>query len=221
MRRMMVALTLVAAPQLAVAQAPAAPPTAAPAPFDPARLALARTTVDGLFPPGSYGRMMRELMGGGIDAMMGSVLDMSAADLGMPGKDGNKPDAATMRAEIRQSDPHFEERMRIMTRVMGEEMGRIGGAIEPAMRDGLARAVARRFTAAQLADINRFFATDSGRAFGRDMLLLWVDPETIKAMMSSIPAMIKEMPAAMKRIEAATAHLPKPKPKAASDKAAD
>ena len=104
--------------------------------------------------------------------------------------------------------------MAIIGRVIGEEMTRLAPLIETPLRNGLAESVARRFTVAQLADINRFFATDSGKAFGRDLWLLWMDPAVFKGMIGTLPVVMKEMPLVMKKVEAATAHLPKPKPPA-------
>jgi len=207
------AVAFVAAPvAVQPAQAPPAPSAirAAPA-VDQAHLALARATADSLFPSGSSARLISEMMGGADGSMFDGILDMTPGDFGMKGPAGQKIGGPSLRQDLRKSDPHFEERMRIIQKVLAEEVGRIGLAVEPAMRGGLALALVRRFTAAQLTDANRFLATDSGRAFGRDLMLLWTGKEMIKAMISTAPMMIKEMPAVMKKIDAATAHLPKPK----------
>jgi hypothetical protein len=198
-------LLLAAAPAVAApANPPAAPPATATPAVDPQRLALARVTVETLFPAGTSGRMIADMMSGTMDRM----LDLSPPDLGISDK---KAPSTTLRAEMRKNDPHFEQRMAITGRVIGEEMTRLGPQIETPLREGLAESVARRFTPAQLADINRFFATDSGKAFGREVWLLWLDPAVLKGMIGTMPVMMKEMPAVMKKVEAATAHLPKPK----------
>jgi hypothetical protein len=181
---------------------------------DPARLALARTTVQSLLPDGTYARMMDGVMGGVVDRIM----DLSEADFGAKGKDGKPPSKETLRQAALKEDPHFEERMRIMERVIGEEMAKISRIIEPKLRDGLARSMARRFDARQLTDINAFLATDTGRAFGNQSMAMWVDPDVLRAMMGSFPEVMEAMPAAMKRLEAETAHLPKPKKKTEAKK---
>jgi hypothetical protein len=173
------------------------------------RLALARTAVLGLFPDGTYARMMGGMMHGMTDRFMG----LSQADLGVKGQNGKPADMTTMRQRMARDDPYFEERMRITERVMGEEFGKIAALIEPRMRDGLAHSMARRFDEKQLADINAFLATDSGRAYGAQSMAMWVDPDVMRSVMTAFPEMMKAMPAAMQRVEAATAHLPKPKPK--------
>ena len=203
------ALLLAAVPSAAApvrpSAAPAAAAPAAAAAVDPQRLALARITVDSLFPVGTSGRMIADVMSG---PTMERMLDLSPPEFGIA---GDKAPKTSLRAEMRKSDPHFEKRMAIIGRVIGEEMARLAPQIETPLRDGLAESVARRFDAAQLGDINRFFATDSGKAFGRELWLLWMDPAVFKGMIGTMPVVIKEMPAVMKKVEAATAHLPKPK----------
>ncbi len=188
-----------------------------PAQPDPApeRLALSRVTVQGLFPDGTYGQLMDGMLGGIADR----VLDMSEADFGAKGKDGKPASKATLREAALKDDPHFEERMRIMEKVIGEEMAKIARIVEPKLREGLARSMARRFEAKQLTDINAFLATDSGRAFGKESMAMWVDADVMRAMVASFPEIITVMPDAMKRLEAETAHLPKPKKKAEDKKA--
>lgn len=185
------------------------PPQPEPA---PQRLVLSRTTVKGLFPDGTYARMMDGLMRGMIDRVMG----LSEADFGKAGNKGKAAGALTLREQMSKDDPHFDERMRIIERVVGEELVKFSAIIEPKMREGLTRSMARRFDEKQLTDINAFLATDSGRAFGSQSMAMWVDPDVMRAMMGSFPEMMTAMPAAMKRLETETAHLPKPKKPAKS-----
>jgi hypothetical protein len=191
------AALLSAAPALAQAQAPVAP-SAATQPVDPARLALAEKTVVVLVPQGVYLRLMQKQFPAMMDAMLANM------DVAMPGG----------REKARTADPAFDERMRILTRVMGEEMGPLMSRMEPSLRTGMARALARRFDMQQLTDFNVFFATPSGKAFGEQFISLFADPEIMGEMMKTMPMMMQEMPRIMKKVEAATAHLPKPpKPK--------
>jgi hypothetical protein len=183
----------------------------------PGRLALSRNAVRVLLPDGTYGRLMDGMMGSVVDR----VLDLSAADFGKQAKDGKPPSKETLRQQAIKEDPHFEERMRIGQRVFGEEMSKIAAIVEPRLREGLARAMARRFDDRQLADINAFFATDSGRAFGGQSMAMWVDSDVLRAMVASFPEIMKAMPAAMKRYETETAHLPKPKKKEAEKEAGE
>lgn len=173
----------------------------------PARLALSRTSVNGLLPDGTYGQMMTGMM----DTMVDRVMSFSEADFGAKGKDGKPPSTETLRQKAIKEDPHFEERMTIMRRIVGEEMVKISAVIEPRIRDGLARSMARRFDERQLADLNAFLATDSGKAFGRQSMAMWFDSDVMRSVVASTPDIFLALPGAMKRIETETAHLPKPK----------
>lgn len=180
-----------------------------PQPEPPAaRLALSKVTVQGLFPNGAYARMMDGMIAGLADR----VLNMSEADFDK-GKDGKPPSTLTLRQSLAKDDPAFEERYKIIARVIGEEMVKIGAIIEPRMRDGLARSMAHRFDEKQLSDLNAFLATDSGRAYGQQSLAMWFDADVVRGMFASFPELITVVPGIAARLESETAHLPKPKKK--------
>ena len=180
---------------------------------DPARMPLARTTVMTLLPTDSFGKAVGDMLGG----MFERVLEMRESDFPAPkGKAApNKaPSNQTLHQSLVAKDPYFDERMRLTRAAVMKEFTMYSAIIEPQLREGLARSVARRFDQRQLADINAFFATESGKALGNQFLGLWFDPDLMRSMMKATPAMIAVMPGSMERITAATAHLPKP-PKAA------
>jgi hypothetical protein len=193
---------------------------------DPRRLAAAQSTAMALLPPGSYGKGMGEFMDGmatrGL-ALKGSDFEMfekpktDKAGKPVPAKPSSN---LTLRQQFAAEDPHFDERYRLTRGAIMTELDKLSVVIEPKLRDGLARGVARRFNDKQLADINAFLATDSGKAMGAHFLGLWFDPEMMRSMMGTMPEMVYAAPGAMMRIAAATAHLPKP-PKKAEPKAAD
>ena len=178
----------------------------------PARLALAKTTAAGMLPNGTYAALFEEAMGGVVER----VLSIKPADLGV--KAEKSP--VSLREQMAKDDPHFEERMKIMRRVIGEELIKVSALMEPKLREGLARSIARRFDERQLGEINAFLATDSGRAFAGQTMRMWVDPDVMRSMMQSMPHMIAAMPGAVMRLESETAHLPKPKKKEAPRKPA-
>jgi hypothetical protein len=183
---------------------------------DPARLALAKTTAQGVFPNGTYAALFDDAMSGIVD----KVLSMRPGEL-FPVKDGAKAATnASLREELTRDDPHFEERMKIMRKIVGEELIKISALMEPKLRDGLARSIARRLDEKQLKDVNAFLATDSGKAFAGQSMRMWVDPDVMRSMMQSMPHIVMAMPGAMLRLEAETAHLPKPKKKEEAKKAA-
>lgn len=211
MRTMLAAAALVlAAP--AIAQTAPAPAVAA----DPARLAAAEKAVVSLVPRGIYMKMMREQFPRMMDAMMAQMMGKTAAELGVPAERSDSGE--TLGAAAAKHDPHFQERMKIMTRVMSEEMGTIFDKIEPRVRTGLARAFARKFTTQQLDEMNTFFATPTGSAFASEYLTTFMDPEVIQEMMAATPEMMKAMPTIMEKVEAATKHLPPPPAPETSEK---
>jgi hypothetical protein len=184
---------------------------------DPARLALARTSVQAMWPDGAYGKLMTGFLGGMVDRAM----QMKKSDLaGL----GGKAEAAQPRAkdvslhdEIAAKDPYFDKRMAAIRGAVDEEMGKVSTIIDPRMREGLARAMSRRFDGQQLADINNFFATPSGRAFAGQYMQLWMDPDTIRSIFGSVPEMMKLMPEMMQKIKAADEKFPKPPKSPAKD----
>ena len=210
----------------ALGAAPPPPKTTATAP-DPERLKLAARVSAVLWPNGTYVRIFQG-MTGGQDGLFDMVLDLRPGEImgamfegaaagpeAKPGKDAppRKP-SPTLRESIVADDPHFEERMRISMKVAEEEMTRLAGPIEPKLREGLAKSIARRFTTEQLVPLATFFETDAGKAYAAQSLSLFFDKDVILAMISSVPAVAKEVPGIMEKVEKATAHLPKPKPKA-------
>ena len=99
-----------------------------PAQPDPApeRLALARTTAAGVLPDGTYAAMFDEVMGGMVD----KILALTPADFGENrSKDGAAAPNTSLRETIAKGDPHFEERMRITRRVIGEELVKVSALI--------------------------------------------------------------------------------------------
>lgn len=176
---------------------------------DPARLALARTSATGLLPDGTYGRAM----GGMIESFGTRILNMSEADLGMPTKDGKPASTETLHDSLVKDDPHFDERLAIIKRILGEELARLSTMIEPRLREGLARSMARRLDARQLAELNAFLLTESGKAYGQQSIAMWFDTDVIRSMFSAMPDLVMAAPGVAARIEKETAHLPKPKKK--------
>jgi hypothetical protein len=207
----------------AIAAPAASPPTAQATP-DPMQLALAERVAASLWPDGTYGRMI-DSMFGGKDGLTDMFLDMRPAELmgtfaeamaeeGKPAADSKEKSELpnlTLREILIAQDPHFEERMRIMVQVLGDEVRRIAKPIEPKFRAGLSKSISRRFTRAQLEPIAAFLETEPGRAYAAQSMTMFIDKDVMLAMIQSLPTMIKEMPAAFKKVEAATAHLPKPK----------
>ncbi len=179
---------------------------------DPARLALARTSVAAMWPDGAYGNMMTSFAGGMIDR----VMQMKKSDLPAFGKPSAKTAAKADGADLSlhdqaaAKDPYFDQRVAAIRAAVVDETSKLSTIIDPRVRDGMARSLARRFDARQLTDINNFFATPSGHAFAGQSMRLWFDPDMLHAMMSTFPEMMKRMPDMMKSVKEANDRFPAP-----------
>jgi len=179
---------------------------------DPARLALARTSVQAMWPDGAYGRMMSGFMSN----MVNGIMQMKPSDFGdLANKAGktkasSPADTRSLHEQAAAKDPYFDQRMAAMRGVMDEEFGKMSALIDPRMREGLARSMARRFDGRQLGDINAFFATPSGHALASQYMQLWFEPDTLRSMIGAFPEMVKLMPDAMQKFKAANDKFPKP-----------
>lgn len=213
------AALLLPAPARAQAESVAADaPDAAradPAPIDPARLAAAETIVAKVFPLGTYKKLMGDTMDRLMGSMMDGVMGMPLAQIAAMG--GLEPDQAAALEEASLAeimaiyDPHFRERTQVGMRAMMDSMAGLMTDYEPRIQAGLARAYARKFDAKQLADLNAFFATPTGRVYAAESMALYMDPEIMNEMQAFMPDMMKRMPDLVKAMTDATAHLPKPR----------
>ena len=162
---------------------------------DPARLGLARGSVDVMVPKGAYGQAMTGFMSGMAD----HVLSMSEADFAdiMPAdakKKGKPPSTEPLRLMLAKKDPNFDAKLAAGKAFMATTFTKLGAVVEPKFREGMARSLARRFDPAQLAQINAFLATPTGQAYGREMIGIWFEPEVLRGAMATFPEMMKMMP---------------------------
>jgi hypothetical protein len=182
---------------------------------DPASLDAAKRTVDYVFPSGTYARIMDKTMDMVTGQFMDAAMQMPLRDLaaigGLSEEELAEVGDGTLKEMMLLLDPHYEERMDMTMRTMMGEMGTLMTQFEPSIREGLASAYAKRFTPAQLGELNAFFATPTGGAYAADSFVIFMDPDVMSKMQEFMPVMMKEMPAIMKKVEAATAQLPKPR----------
>lgn len=159
---------------------------------EPTRLNLANVTASKLLPDGAYAK----IMDGMFEQMLTPILNI------LPGLSNEQIVAATgaseenvaalteeKKAAVTQIiDPQNKERGKQIIDVMKPMISEAMAVIEPAMRTGLSRAYARKFTAAQLTTINGFFTTPTGTAFARESFALQADPEVMQATFKALPA---------------------------------
>src|SRR3546814_3118299 len=83
--------------------------------------------------------------------------------------------------------------------------------MEPPMRDGLAKAYARKFTGAQLTDLNSFLATPTGKLYAGEWMALQADPEVMVAVIKAVPPLVTKFIDRAPAIEKDLKELPKEK----------
>lgn len=166
---------------------------------DPARLAVARNAVLTMFPKGAYAQAMNGMMNRTVD----HVLDMSEADfadLAPQTKDKKRktPSNEPLRLMLAKKEPMFDAKLAAVRAFAGTMLVKFADVAEPKFREGMSRALARKFDQRQLTEIQTFLATPTGTAYGQEMVGLWFEPDVIRGTFEMFPEMIKMMPDMMK-----------------------
>lgn len=179
---------------------------------DPARLAAAQQLVFKVVPDGAFAKIMNgmsEQMGSMIVAQLDAMpLGKIAEAMGLNAADTTKLDKVKISQINSIIDPHYKERMERTMKALFASMGGVMGKMEPAVRDALAQAYARRFTTAQLNEINAFVATPTGSLFASSNMELASDPEYLKVSQKLVPELMQAMPEIIANTQKATADLP-------------
>lgn len=184
-------------------------------PVEPARLTLAQTTMGALIPSGSLERMMDNLYGKMFKTIMGEMGGES--DLMISIKTGVESekiaalDEATKGKIADVFDPNRQEREDQINKVIKPLISEVLADMEPPMRAGMAKAYARKFSAAQLTELNAFLATPTGTAYGNDWMALQADPEVMLAVIKAMPPLISKFIDRAPQIEKDMKELPKEK----------
>jgi hypothetical protein len=211
LKKLILSLALAAAAPAVAAQTPASPQSAEVPPPDAARIAAAERFVTLVFPAGTMQRALNVGMGLNMDA----IFDLPAPPT--PGQaEGTAEGGATLSEVMTARDPHFRERMRITSEVTNRIMGELFTEIEPEFRAAMVELFARRFTTAELNEMNVFFAAPTGQKYALMAPSMMSDPAIVRAMMAMMPRMMAAMPRITAEIASATAHLPPP-PEAQGD----
>lgn len=182
-------------------------------PIDPSRLTLAQQTTAALIPNGSIEKMVDNLYGKMFKTIMGEFGGQS--DLLLSIKTGVESeqiaglDEATKGKVADMFDPHRKEREDQITRAIKPLISEALADMEPPMRDGLAKAYARKFSGAQLTDLNGFLATPTGRIYADEWMALQADPEVMLAVIKAVPPLITKFIDRAPEIEKDFKELPK------------
>ena len=184
-------------------------------PIEPARLSLAQQTMGALIPPGSLEKMIDNLYGKMFKTIMAELGGQS--DLMLSIKTGVESDKIATLDEATKTkvadifDPHRKEREDQITRVIKPLISEALTDLERPMREGMAKAYARKFSAAQLTDLNSFLATPTGRLYANEWMALQADPEVMVAVMKALPPMVTKFMDRGPQIEKDMKELPKEK----------
>ena len=184
-------------------------------PIEPARLTLAQQTMGALIPAGSLEKMIDNLYGKMFKTIMGEFSGQSDLMLSIKtGVESDKIAALDEATKVKIADifdPHRKEREDQITKVLKPLISEALTDLERPMRDGMAKAYARKFSAAQLADLNSFLATPTGRLYASEWMALQADPEVMVAVMKALPPMVTKFMDRGPQIEKDMKELPKEK----------
>lgn len=186
-------------------------------PEQEARLPAATSAAATILPDGIYRQAMEQSLGGMLGKLFATFGGERLTNTDLVKKLGVDWEAIERLDEEQRArlstliDPAHAERQKKTGDAIMAVVGDMFSTVEPAIRDGLSKAYAARFTDAQLADINAFFATDSGKAFAGQAMLSFTDPQVMQATMKALPAMLGGFVTAKQKMDAATADLPKEK----------
>ena len=165
-------------------------------PIDPQRLTLAKKTTAQIMPDGIYSKMMTGMMDkimGSVFAQAGGMSDLEISlTTGVETPEGGY-DEAKRKAITDLLDPNHTQRATAMQNSMTPMMDKMAKVIEPPMREGLARAYARKFSVSQLNELNSFLATPTGSFYASESFLLQADPEVMQSVFSAMPTILGDI----------------------------
>jgi hypothetical protein len=162
----------------------AEPQAADQQPVDPARLEAARSAVAHIFPSGTYARVMERSFDASLSMATDSFNMMPLRELavvaGKPVEDLERLDETSLKDVLAIFDPAYDQRIKLVVDVMSDEMAGLMTQFEPSFQDGLAHASAGRFTVDQLAKLDGFFVTPTGKAYAAESMIIMTNPEVME-----------------------------------------
>ncbi|MBR0553210.1 DUF2059 domain-containing protein [Stakelama marina] len=158
-KTLMPALALMAPLPLHAQTASADAQTSAAAAVDPARLAAAQKLLGEMMPPERRQAMVEGMLRPMMANIQRGIMQSPQIDSALQSNPQAKPILQNyMKAQMEQAITMLRENM-------------------PGMVDAIAHAYARRFDAKQLADLRKFFATPTGKAYLEKSITIMSDPD--------------------------------------------
>lgn len=180
---------------------------------EPARLELATVTASKLLPNGAYAKIMDNMMEQIMTPLFNIMPGLTDAQI-VSATGASEDSVAALTEEQKAAvtqiiDPYHKQRAEQTIGIMKPLIAEAMAIIEPAMRTGLSRAYARKFSAADLTAINGFFSTPTGSAFARESFALQADPEVLQATFKAMPAIFTSFMGDEAKFKAKFEELPK------------
>ena len=179
-------------------------------PEQEARMPAARALIDRIMPEGT----MAEVMAGTFDGLLGPMLAATSTDSASRLSEMlSYADVADLsddeaREALAIIDPAWEERYGLMVEAMESSVTAMMTRMEPVMRNVMAELYAIHFSDQQLADIDGFFATETGAYFARQSYLLVNDPRIMAALFEDPELLMGATFDMIAELETAQASLP-------------
>lgn len=167
---------------------PAETQVPAPSAPDAEHVALAERLVDRLWPVGTYRRITEDTMEATAEVMADM---MSGAQHGNSKSERRAAHEARTGRPVSGSDPYSLDAA--MVDPMHDEMAQMLTGMETRMRGAMARIYARRYSSAQLTELDAFFATPTGALYAMQSLTMMSEPEIIEAMRDASQSMMREL----------------------------
>lgn len=180
-----------------------------------ARLPAAEGIIARIWPVGASAELSQNLFGemlSGFDTKMSHGAKAGlATSLGVSPLDLQNLSDAQAAEAMTLFDPAWEQREIAVNAMVPEFMRDITNLVEPPMRRAMIEVYAIRFTAPELAEINAFFATDTGAKYARQSLSMASDRRLMAATMEAMPAMFAMIGQMEERMKARIENLPAPR----------
>ena len=184
-------------------------------PIDPAMLSKGERIAGAVVPKGSYRKVMAETFKTMIEPMMAGLDEMPlsaiAAFAGVGEDDIKLKEGATLSDLMMIVDPYFKQRNRAMMNSIADIMIDLSDDIEPSIRQGMARAYARRFSADELEAAAEFYETEAGAKFAGESLSIYTSPEVMSASMEMMPQFMERFMGVMGEMSKGNGDIPPPR----------
>ncbi len=184
-------------------------------PIEPALLSKGERIAAAVVPKGSYRKIMAETFKKVVEPMMEGIdeipMSVIAGFAGVSEEEIKLKDGAKLSDLMIIIDPYYKQHNRVMMSKISDIMIDLSDDIEPSIRNGMARAYARRFSADDLETVAQFYETEAGAKFAGESLSIYASPEVMSASMEMMPQFMERFFGAMEEITEGEGDIPPPR----------